>query len=65
MIVIIGAGPVGCYAAYLLAKKGKKVAVFEEHKKIGRPVHCTGIVTSSFGKIFDIKKEFLVNFDII
>ena len=34
MISIIGAGPVGNYTAYLLAKKGKNVNVFEEHEKI-------------------------------
>ncbi|MFP4112438.1 MAG: NAD(P)-binding protein [Candidatus Woesearchaeota archaeon] len=45
MIYIIGAGPVGCYAAYLLAKK-RNVRVFEEHAEIGKPVQCTGIVAN-------------------
>jgi len=44
--LIIGAGPVGSYTAYLLAMGGHKVRVIEEHKEIGKPVQCTGLVTS-------------------
>ena len=61
MINIIGAGPAGLYAAYLLAREGKEVNVFEEHDEIGSPVHCTGIVTSSILDIVSIKKEAIVN----
>ena len=39
-IAIIGAGPAGTYSAYAAAKAGLRVAVFEEHEKIGEPVHC-------------------------
>ncbi|MEM4348345.1 MAG: NAD(P)/FAD-dependent oxidoreductase [Candidatus Anstonellaceae archaeon] len=39
-IAIIGAGPGGTYAAYWAAKLGCSVAVFEEHEKVGEPVHC-------------------------
>ncbi len=38
MISVIGAGPAGSYTAYLLAKAGEKVRIFEEHKEIGKPV---------------------------
>jgi geranylgeranyl reductase family protein len=61
MISIIGAGPAGCYAAYLLAKAGKNVQIFEEHKKIGKPVQCTGLVTASINKILGLKKDVIVN----
>lgn len=61
MISIIGAGPAGSYAAYLLARKGHDVHVYEEHTKIGAPVQCTGIVTSELANILKIKEEFLVN----
>lgn len=61
MISIIGAGPAGSHAAYILASKGHEVHMYEEHSKIGTPVQCTGIVTSEIAKIIDIKKEFIVN----
>ena len=61
MITIIGAGPAGCFCAYKLAKKGFAVQVFEEHPSIGKPVQCTGIVTSSISKIIGAKDKFMVN----
>jgi len=41
-VIVVGAGPVGSFAALNLAKRGTEVTVFEEHKKIGRPSHCAG-----------------------
>lgn len=61
MINIIGAGPSGNYLAYLLAKAGKQVQLFEEHKEIGKPVQCTGIVTSKFEDVMEPRKEFTIN----
>ncbi len=60
-ISIIGAGPAGGFTAYLLAKKGYDVKVYEEHEKIGLPVQCTGIVTSAIKDILQLKKEFVAN----
>lgn len=61
MISIIGAGPCGSHTAYLLAKAGLEVSVFEEHKSIGEPMQCTGIVTPALEKIIELKKNFVVN----
>jgi len=61
MIAIIGAGPVGNYVSYLLAKKNNDVRVFEEHKEIGKPVQCTGIVTQEIENVIKMKKSFIVN----
>jgi geranylgeranyl reductase family protein len=61
MIIIVGAGPVGCFLGSILAKAGKEVSIFEEHDSIGKPVHCTGIVTGELGKIIELKNEFIVN----
>jgi len=46
MVSIIGAGPSGNYLAYLLAKQGIDVDVYEDHALVGRPIQCTGIMTS-------------------
>jgi len=56
MITIIGAGPIGCFLAERLAKAGRKVRILEEHKEIGRPVQCTGLVTEEIGKLVNVKE---------
>ena len=61
MISIVGGGPSGSYLAYLLASEGKDVNVYEEHKVIGNPIQCTGLLTDSILDLVPIKKEFLVN----
>lgn len=61
MISIIGAGPIGSYCAYFLAKKGFEVHLFEEHPKAGLPVQCTGIVTKQLFKYIPKSKEFVIN----
>ena len=61
MISIIGAGPAGNYLAYLLARAGKQVQVFEEHEQIGAPIQCTGLLTPALADFLDISDEYLVN----
>lgn len=60
MIAIIGAGPGGSYLAYLLAKAGKEVSVFEEHSQIGLPVACTGLLIQGFDKHLAMSDDFLI-----
>jgi len=61
MISIIGAGPAGSYLAYLLAKKGENVNLYEEHSVVGSPIQCTGITTSSLKGILDMDYDFVLN----
>src|SRR3989344_3090766 len=61
MISIIGAGPAGSHLAYLLAKKGQEVNIYEDHKSIGNPVQCTGLVTDSIHQILKLPKKVIVN----
>lgn len=43
---ILGAGPAGLQVArFLLKGYSGDVYVYEEHEKIGRPIHCTGLVS--------------------
>ena len=43
-IVIVGAGPVGCYLGQLLKHSGFEPLLLEEHSEVGKPVSCAGIV---------------------
>ena len=61
MIAIIGAGPAGSYLAYLLAKKGHSVELFEEHPEVGNPIQCTGLVTHSIYNTYKPLQEVIVN----
>ena len=45
-IVIVGAGPVGCYTAQLLEQAGFHPILLEEHSEVGKPVQCAGIVST-------------------
>jgi len=50
-IAIIGAGPVGCYAGYLLAKSGHhQISIYEQKSQLGIPIQCTGLLTSDFNQ---------------
>ncbi len=61
MIAIIGAGPAGNYTAYLLAKAGYDVTIYEEHAEPGKPVQCTGILTQDIFKHINVPEECIVN----
>lgn len=43
--LVIGAGPVGSYAAGSLADQGWSVLLLEEHPTVGEPMQCGGIVS--------------------
>ena len=51
-VVVVGGGPAGLYAADCIARQGWSVAVFEEHREIGQPVHCTGILAKEVFRRF-------------
>lgn len=61
IISIIGAGPIGGYAAYLLAKTGHNVDLYENHAQVGCPIQCTGILTSDFDEFGFPMDSFLAN----
>jgi digeranylgeranylglycerophospholipid reductase len=46
-LAVKGAGPAGLLAAREAANKGKSVIVFEEHREIGVPEKCGGLVSLS------------------
>ena len=47
-ITVIGAGPAGLLASHLLKKAGHEISIIEEHKIIGRPVSCSGLIGKDY-----------------
>ncbi|MFH1450769.1 MAG: NAD(P)/FAD-dependent oxidoreductase [archaeon] len=47
---IIGGGPVGLFLAHEL--RGMDVKVIEEHKEIGKPVQCTGLISRNINSVY-------------
>ncbi len=60
-VVIVGAGPVGGYTAYLLARKGLDVGIIERKDVIGRNINCTGIISSECLNKFQFGKDLILN----
>lgn len=57
-VAVIGAGPVGSYTAYRLAKEGFSVVLLEEHPVVGEPRHCTGVLgREAFDRFPELPKE--------
>jgi digeranylgeranylglycerophospholipid reductase len=44
---IIGGGPAGLFAGIAALREGRRVLVSEEHKKIGEPEACSGLISKS------------------
>ena len=49
-VVVVGGGPAGGHAAEKIARKGYEVLLVEEHREIGEPIQCGGLVTP---RVFD------------
>ena len=60
-ISVIGAGPAGSYSAYLLARAGFDVNIYEEHNIVGKPIQCTGITTSFIENYINVNESFVIN----
>jgi geranylgeranyl reductase family protein len=59
-VIVVGAGPSGGHVSTLLSKFGFEVGLFEEHREIGLPIQCAGLVSR---RVFDIlgEKKAVVN----
>lgn len=49
--IIIGGGPVGGKVASEIAKENFKVLIIEEHRNIGKPIQCAGLIAP---RVFDL-----------
>lgn len=59
-IAVIGAGPIGSYTAYLLARRGFGVGVFEKRSEVGNGVVCTGVIGAKAFERFNLPPESIV-----
>jgi digeranylgeranylglycerophospholipid reductase len=55
--LVVGAGPVGSYTAYQLARRGHKVIVFDKRREVGDKDCCTGIVSTECLDRFPIDRS--------
>lgn len=60
-VAIIGGGPGGLSAARRLAAAGRSVTVFEEHDRVGTPVHCTGVLAEDALASLDLPCDAVLN----
>lgn len=60
-VIVVGGGPAGLYTALLLAEHGLDVSVLEEHREIGVPTHCTGVVSDEVRALYKIPDEVVLN----
>lgn len=44
-VAVVGAGPAGSRTARDIARRGFKVFLLEEHRRIGVPSHCSGLIS--------------------
>src|SRR3989338_6566971 len=44
---VVGGGPAGCFAGISACMQGKNVLLSEEHKTIGKPTACSGLISKS------------------
>jgi len=56
-VIIIGAGPAGLSCAKHLKREGFSVKILEEHKEVGLPVQCSGLVSWNLKKFVKIDKK--------
>lgn len=53
-VAVIGAGPAGIHAAFLLAQAGLNVALFEAQSRVGEKAICSGVVGDEAFARFDL-----------
>ncbi|MHA1650774.1 MAG: geranylgeranyl reductase family protein [Candidatus Helarchaeota archaeon] len=54
-VACIGGGPASAFAAIEILKSGGFVEIFEEHKEIGVPINCAGLISVNGFKRLGIK----------
>ena len=59
--VVVGAGPAGSAVARDIASRGFSVLLLEEHRVIGQPLHCSGLVTPRTLALAEVDEQVVQN----
>jgi len=57
--LVVGAGPVGCIAAGKLARQGYSVLLLEEHRIVGKPMQCGGLISPRIRELVEFPFDIL------
>lgn len=60
-VCIVGASIAGNYLSFLLSKSNLKIAVLEEHKEVGLPFQCAGIISQKLSQLIELPKGLILN----
>jgi len=60
-VIVAGGGPIGCFAARDIAEQGCRVLVLEEHREIGEPVQCSGLISERVLEISRVSNNVVLN----
>ena len=58
-VTVVGGGPAGSLSSRLLAASGLDVVVLEEHKQVGVPMHCAGMLTPETIRLSGVQPDIL------
>ncbi len=60
-VAVVGAGPAGSRTARDIAARGLRVRLLEEHRRIGVPSHCSGLISLRTLKEAEIGEEAIIH----
>src|SRR5437867_13260664 len=60
-VAVVGAGPAGSRTARNLEAAGFRVRLFEEHRQVGVPSHCSGLISLRTLKESEIGDEAIIH----
>ena len=60
-VCIVGASIAGNYLTHLLSKSNLRIIVLEDHKEIGIPFQCAGIISQKLSQLIELPTNIILN----
>jgi len=60
-VAVVGAGPAGSRTARNLARQGLRVRLLEEHRRVGVPSHCSGLISPRTLREAEISEDAIIH----